>query len=418
MNHWRNIASRILANCRQKLSKKHFQLINIILIFGGINYRNISNRWTRVLCPLSKGLAIVHSILVIMCFIENFQLRDNHYALYFTVIQIFFVSGFIREYFMRKYSNYLDRVKKFLNSEQITSNDEHHDSNIRRKFHRKTIVTSLILLANLVICELSAPILMLQENKYYRIPQLLLSVGPTWSTLIQWIYIMTIFPLWTSKAFGPTILITAIMSGLETEYTIMVHGFGSFVERVRSDLDGRAIFNVKDNKIFWNLLKEQINFHFDQHILLTENIMKIQLIIRYLYCAIHYSAMILVAVGIYLVLLDDTLTGGLISAMAAIFFTLECIWWCSVADAFPDINTTLEEYIADLALAIPYHRRHHSDYVQLRTTLMVFKMNARNSALFSCARIFQLSKASYLQILQKSYALFTFLLNIGLSNPK
>nr|XP_029736371.1 uncharacterized protein LOC109402784 [Aedes albopictus] len=229
---------------------------------------------------------------------------------------------------------------------------------------------------------------------------------------------MTIFPFWTSKAFGPTVLITAIMSSLETEYAIMVHGFESFVRSVRSGQDSIVSLNAITGSISWNLLKENLHFHVNQHLLLTENFAKIQQVIRYLYCVIHYSSMVLVAVAIYLVLLEDTLTGMLISAVAVVFFTLECFWWCSVAEYFPSINASLEEHIANLSLAIPYHRHHHSDYIQLRTTLMVFKMNVRNSAVFSCAEMFQLSRASYLQIVQKSYALFTFMLNVGLANPK
>lgn len=164
--------------------------------------------------------------------------------------------------------------------------------------------------------------------------------------------------------------------------------------------------------------------------------MKLQFVISNLYCAIHYCAVILVGVSIYLLLLEDAMTGRLIIVLAIVSFLLECYWWCSIAESFQSVvstclmyifglyqfflpqNTALEEHILDLMVMIPYEADHRNDYIQLRTTLMIFKINIRNSARFSCAGIFQLSRESFVQIVQRSYALFTFLLNVGFSNFK
>ncbi|XP_029736364.2 uncharacterized protein LOC109402753 [Aedes albopictus] len=143
--------------------------------------------------------------------------------------------------------------------------------------------------------------------------------------------------------------------------------------------------------------------------------MKLQFVISNLYCAIHYCAVILVGVSIYLLLLEDAMAGRLIIVLAIVSFLLECYWWCSIAESFQSVNTALEEHILDLMVMIPYEADHHNDYIQLRTTLMIFKINIRNSARFNCAGIFQLSRESFVQIVQRSYALFTFLLNVGFS---
>lgn len=104
---------------------------------------------------------------------------------------------------------------------------------------------------------------MLQQNKYYRIPHVFQSMGPTFAIVMQFCYIMTVFPLWINKVFGPTILVTAIMLGLEKEYGIVARGLANFVNRKKSDVRG-------NNKMFWRLLDQQLRFQIDQHLLLTK----------------------------------------------------------------------------------------------------------------------------------------------------
>nr|NP_001345702.1 odorant receptor 90 [Aedes aegypti] len=410
MDRWRWTGINWLVKLQQASSNNHFHLAEVIMVVGGSFYSGLTTYWPRSLYYFSQILATYHVTIIISCLVESlYPTMDSGSALWFTLLLIFLFSGFIREYFVRKNILHITEVKHFLNHSQITSQDNEYDASVRRNLYRNIRITCVGHLALVIISQFSAPILMLQQNKYYRIPHVFQSMGPTFAIVMQFCYIMTVFPLWINKVFGPTILVTAIMLGLEKEYGIVARGLGNFVDHKKSDVRG-------NNKMFWRLLDQQLRFQIDQHLLLTKNLMKLQLVISNLYFAIHYCAVLLIGVSIYLFLLEDSLAGRLIIVLAIVSFSFECYWWCNIAESFQIMNTALEEHILDLMVMVPYHVDHHSDYIQLRTTLMIFKINIRNSARFSCGGIFQLSKESFVQIVQRSYTLFAFLVNIGFSN--
>ena len=195
---------------------------------------------------------------------------ESESALWFTLLLIFLFSGFIREFFVRKNILSLTEVKNFLNHSPITSRDDEHDSNVRRKLYRNIRIACIASISLVSICQLSGPILMSQQNKYYRIPYILQSMGPATASVLQACYVMTIFPLWINKVFGPTIFVSAIMLGLQNEYGISARGLGDFVNRLRTDFLLGDIYTKNHCKVAWDLLHQQLLFQINQHLLLTK----------------------------------------------------------------------------------------------------------------------------------------------------
>lgn len=87
--------------------------------------------------------------------------------------------------------------------------------------------------------------------------------------------------------------------------------------------------------------------------------MKLQFVISNLYCAIHYCAVILVGVSIYLLLLEDAMAGRLIIVLAIVSFLLECYWWCSIAESFQSVVSVLVKCTFSADTIFSFHRIQH-----------------------------------------------------------
>lgn len=66
-----------------------------------------------------------------------------------------------------------------------------------------------------------------------------------------------------------------------------------------------------------------------------------------------------------------------------------------------------------LITGIPHVRMYHSEYVALRSSLMIMKIHTRQSLQFSCVGIFDISVEVFGDLLDIVYSLLTFLLNVN-----
>lgn len=67
----------------------------------------------------------------------------------------------------------------------------------------------------------------------------------------------------------------------------------------------------------------------------------------------------------------------------------------------------------DLSAGIPYARENHRKYVGMRTSLMIIWINARHNPAIDCVGIFTVSTAIFVQMLNTSYSVLMFLINMG-----
>lgn len=75
-------------------------------------------------------------------------------------------------------------------------------------------------------------------------------------------------------------------------------------------------------------------------------------------------------------------------------------------------NEALEEHITDLMIEIPHNQKHYSSYIQLQKSLMIMKMVSRKSSVIKFAGLFDISVEIYGKLLNISYSVVTFLLNV------
>ncbi|XP_062698976.1 uncharacterized protein LOC134284252, partial [Aedes albopictus] len=160
----------------------------------------------------------------------------------------------------------------------------------------------------------------------------------------------------------------------------------------------------------------------------------LQPFINYAFAVTYYCTMALVAILVYVLIRDGSITNALLSASTAMSYVLECYWWCYLIDSLQvqvsffclvcGMSDQLLKFeilqavgIADLVNGVIFElsrlAENHSEYVQMRTSLMIIQIYAStNSEWFSCAGVFPVSIEAFKNLCNIIYSLITFLLNM------
>ncbi|XP_021709296.1 uncharacterized protein LOC23687767 isoform X2 [Aedes aegypti] len=104
--------------------------------------------------------------------------------------------------------------------------------------------------------------------------------------------------------------------------------------------------------------------------------------------------------------------GSAMILMALTAYFAKCYFWCWVISSFQEVNELIALNIMQLITAIPHPAEHHLKYIELRTMLMIMMIRTQSSAQFSCGGLSIISVELFGNLLNVSYSVITFLLNI------
>lgn len=124
----------------------------------------------------------------------------------------------------------------------------------------------------------------------------------------------------------------------------------------------------------------------------------------------------------------------LIFAAAVSFFLLEYFFLCHLVDSLQDevsrnwqiwlsivvfhskCNSQADaigQHLFDLCAQIPFRPERRSEYVQMRTTLMIIWLNTRNRVVMNCMGMFEINTPKFVALINVAYSVLTFLIQMG-----
>nr|XP_029736243.1 uncharacterized protein LOC115271006 [Aedes albopictus] len=95
------------------------------------------------------------------------------------------------------------------------------------------------------------------------------------------------------------------------------------------------------------------------------------------------------------------------------YFLFEYFSLCYLVDSFQDEVDSIGQHIFEICARIPFRSERRSEYVQLRTTLMVMWINTRNGIHMDCVGLFEINTPKFLALLNIAYSVLTFLTQMG-----
>ncbi|XP_039453497.1 uncharacterized protein LOC120432370 [Culex pipiens pallens] len=311
--------------------------------------------------------------------------------------------------FMWTHNKQVKRMIDYVASKCNFSSDAKHDSSVREKYStraRNTIRFVLGLIAvNQVLFSIPHP----QQDKLYHFP-LLAFLGTSWiRQLVQIVYISTIPIIWYSKYFWCTGMIVVILMNLQGELKILVHKFSDVLEHMEQFESDNNLDRTQARTLFWNQLNEDVKSALEQHVQFIKYFQSIQPILGVSFLLYYYFALATYASVLFFILNEPISFGTIFQATSVLGSVLECYLICLLVDNFQEMNEEIQAIARDICIRMPHSQDYHSDYVQMRTTMMIILLS--NNSLISCAGVFDISVETFAGLINASYSYLTFLLS-------
>nr|XP_029732144.1 uncharacterized protein LOC109414917 [Aedes albopictus] len=105
-------------------------------------------------------------------------------------------------------------------------------------------------------------------------------------------------------------------------------------------------------------------------------------------------------------------TSGVLVASVC-FLLLEYYVTCRLIDSLRDVTDSIGYTMFELCARIPYTRKSHQKFVQMKRALIITWINTSNVSFANCFQLFNISTSAFVGMLNITYSVFTFLINVG-----
>ncbi|XP_001648189.3 uncharacterized protein LOC5563873 [Aedes aegypti] len=406
MDHFRKAATKVRLQYRilkviywhYEPDKDYYRLVNIFLAISGIYYTP-TKFWHQIAWGLVQAISVCHYFLTLTHFIEALMDWPHLVPIIWNFVEFFMMCTALgKSHVICSHMDSILETQRFVNRRQASSGNAAEDAKAREVLFKiiQTLPGTLIWVVGNVI--ILAAITIGPDDPLFGQSQLFHRHLSGWKARIAHIiFNSTLFPIWVGKTYCSTILISCLLMGLKTELTLATQKFGSVCDNFE--------------KLGMERFQESLLACIKQQMLILDQLLKLQSLVRFDFLVVYYGALVTIGSLIFIPTTDGLTIGSFILTLGITVFFIESYLWCWLVESFRNINDTIEEKIMDVIVMIPHDPSRHSEYIRLRTQLMIMKIGTRFSAKFNCGGVFDITVEAVGKLLNITYSLVTFLLN-------
>ncbi|EAT47251.2 AAEL001617-PA [Aedes aegypti] len=379
-------------------------MLNVLLLCAGIRTQlAVDWTWERPVRYLVHLISAYHSVVMILQAAHVVAERNDVMDTAFCLIKIVGMgSAYIKILLLTYHADSVDKVEHFIRSRPMSSGEDQYDSTVRGKFLRSTLVMIRWVLGVLIVDEILFAFPNSQRNKLFKLPPAMSSLGTgITGWLANFLFVNWMPLIWLSKYLCCTTKLGVLLMGLRVEFKILTHKLEQITRQAKSieSVEDHCKFLKKELEVF--LYKQAELRRIDSSFVGNGIFM------------IYYYALFFIGTMLYVTHHQGFEFYSLTFASSVVVTLLECYWWCQLVDSFQDDAESMGNELYDICAGIPYARQSHRTYVEMRTSLMIIWINARHSLAIDCVGIFSISTAIFVQMLNTSYSVLMFLINMG-----
>ncbi|EJY57912.1 AAEL017000-PA, partial [Aedes aegypti] len=371
------------------LDRDHFRCLDLVIIGGGIE--NSREPWKRFCMTLYRLLGAYQFFVAMFKFVFDLHHQEDRITLYATVLVfVGFLICFVRIFTVQHNSEAIEQCKKFVLSRRCKSGDPDFDATVHKEASRTTSHGVLALILFFCCNQFLIWIPCAARDRVFGIPRQFHDLGPTFTIPMQQMFIVTLAFFWDCRLFYATIMMSVLLMGLRGELSIISHGFETLISRARHVQDAKR--GPSPNAVQLEYLELTLKPVLKQHIEFLKIIGLLKPFVNYAFAITYYCPMILVAVLVYMLIRDGSITNALLCASTAMSYVLECYWWCYLIDSLQDQAAKIADSVSGVIFELSHSSVDHSGYLEMRTSLMIVQIyTSTQSGWFSCAGNFPVS---------------------------
>uniref|UniRef100_A0A182W239 Uncharacterized protein n=1 Tax=Anopheles minimus TaxID=112268 RepID=A0A182W239_9DIPT len=393
-------------------SVDYFYLLNTFGTLFALHYHGQESRWT-----WKKLLWTVYRTFYLMsylsyCYKAYWMLRNWEYSTASANVlgAVGLCSGALLRLIVIEL-NYptLRKLQAFLN-DRMYLNDDRWAWNQRSKLYRHNnyflvllisaiLVESLFFLARLL---LTRPEFMLQYNGRV--------LG---GSTVQIVYGM-VTACWGIIYVLSFIVFYMLLAGFRLEMQLLARSFQLLEDTLLLDLELTFTMNDQDECKYWNKLQNMLTIRIKRHVQLLENLRLFRSIVAPFAFLQYYCTFGLIADSFFVVSFEGFTAYSMAYVLFASFLILESLLLCRGVEDLNDLNRQIGTilYNFDWPRLLRFSIRCRKEYQSVRRTILLVILQSQQSLRFSYGAHGEISMHSFAELMQKSYSMLTFMLQL------
>ncbi|XP_029725476.2 uncharacterized protein LOC115265253 [Aedes albopictus] len=198
-----------------------------------------------------------------------------------------------------------------------------------------------------------------------------------------------------------TACIGVILTGMRTKLHLLAHRFKKIVQ-----------LDPNDEQYFERVVHD-LREAVDQHAVYWSYLGIMKHLVGKLFLLVHYFSVFAIGGMIFACNEMQFSFMTIIFAVSVSFFLSEYYLLCHLADSLQDEATSISNDIFVLCSQIPFKPECRSEYIQLRTTLMIVWITTCNGISVDCKGIFKINRHTFVAMLNVAYSFTTFLIQMN-----
>ncbi|XP_062705100.1 uncharacterized protein LOC134287369 [Aedes albopictus] len=383
-----------------------FWLLDLITLIGGNKGATTSRfKGRHYIRFLSNSLFAYQGFVFLLQVIHSLHNHKDDVALVvFEVLKLFIylvsVSKMVVFAHLRKP---IATIRDFVIGNSVNSGSTDFDEFEQRNFNhyaRTTMKLSIgLMLVNFVAFSVPNSV----TEKALGLPPLLQGFGQPTSSILRCLAVNFMPFGIVSRFFTNFTTVVALLLGMRAKLRMLAYRYAQILVHSRIDADYTLALINRD-------IRETLNQQLEYWRVLHD----LKHLVGNMFFLVHYSSIF--TVGAFMFIAQHTGVNIFSATLAsgATFFLLEHYFQCRLIDTLQDEVNSISYVIYELCAKLPYSRTaNRSEYVQMRSSLMIISMNTSGGVSMSCFGISNISTLTFVDLAHTAYIVLTFFISIG-----
>ncbi|KXJ72946.1 hypothetical protein RP20_CCG016854 [Aedes albopictus] len=292
-------------------------------------------------------------------------------------------------------------VLNFITSKRVKSGDDAHDELAQKQFNRSACtmmrISFAMTAANAVLLFIPSEI----TEQALGMPPPLTRYGKLATRLFYLTSTQLMFLGIVPKFLSNMVCIGMLIMGMRCKLEILAHRYKCVLSQP-----------FVNPEIYFSRLEQDVREVLNQQMEYWRHFAILQTLVEKAFFIAHFYAMY--SIGSCLFLSHKTgfnfLSGTLVSLSVA--YVLKYYMWCYLVDSVQDVGDAIGDLIYEHCAQMPYSRKHHAQYVRMKSSLVIIWMNTRTGYSMSCMGMLEITTKTFVSFLNVVYSVTMFLINM------
>uniref|UniRef100_A0A182RV58 Uncharacterized protein n=1 Tax=Anopheles funestus TaxID=62324 RepID=A0A182RV58_ANOFN len=205
-----------------------------------------------------------------------------------------------------------------------------------------------------------------------------------------------------------------LLAGFRLEMELLGRSFQQLEDTLLLDHEHPCIMEDEDERSYWSKLQAILTIRIKRHVELLENLRLFRSIVAPFAFLQYYCTFGLIADSFFVVSFEGFTGYSMAYVLFASFLILESLLLCRGVEDLNDLNRNIGTilYNFDWPRLLRYSIRYRSEYQSVRRTILLVILQTQQSLRFSYGAHGEISMHSFAELMQKSYSMLTFMLQL------